>query len=460
MKKRILFFFALVLCFTNTSFSQSGLSDAIITQTGNGATVEFANPHGSGNSSFPARLILGTVDGDPTEFYCVDITRTISFPDSCHHDSAVADSKIVYILNNYYPFNPNPIGELSDLDKEVAATQVAIWHFSDGVNLSTVTPNDIRDRAIEIANDANTNGGNTTVFNTIEILPDANPDDFYVRTLDENGNPIAINNIQLSITSGSLSTNVTLTTLPSGISDPVIVTGASSNSIIKAEADAIIPQGITYTCPGSQRLVLALPVIAKKEALLDWGALPVELSAFSSFVNNRNVVLSWLTVSESNNSGFNIERRLAGNINWNVVGNVAGNGTSNLSHSYNFTDRNLESGKYIYRLKQVDLNGNFEYHNLVNEVEVGVPSKFNLSQNYPNPFNPSTKINFELATEGNVSIKIFDNLGREVSTLINEFKTAGYYTFDFNASNLPSGLYFYRMDATGFNKVMKMTLVK
>lgn len=87
-------------------------------------------------------------------------------------------------------------------------------------------------------------------------------------------------------------------------------------------------------------------------------------------------------------------------------------------------------------------------------------NEFFLSQNYPNPFNPSTKIGFDMAKEGFVSIKVFDNLGREVATLVNEFKNTGYYTVEFNATNLTSGLYYYRMEANGFTKVLKMSLIK
>ncbi len=460
MKRRILFFFAIVLCISNTSFSQSGLSDAYLGGIGAGTSVTFIDPHTGNSRGVLAVLIIGSVDGNPTQFYCVDIQRSVGFPDTCHHDSAVSNPKIVYILNNYRPFNPNPVNELPDINNEVAATQIAIWHFSDGVDANTVTDPTIMVRALEIIVDADINGSNTNVFTTLEIVADANPNDFFLRTADQNGNPIAVNNIQLSITSGSLSTNSISTTLPNGTSSSVNVSGASNGSIISAEGMAVIPQGVTYTCTDEQRLVLALPTIGLKKTILDWGALPVELTAFSSFINSRNVVLSWTTGAEVNNSGFNIERRLAGTSEWNVVGNVSGNGTSNLSHGYTYVDRNLVSGKYNYRLKQMDFNGNYEYHFLNNEVEIGLPSKYDLSQNYPNPFNPSTKINFELANAGNVSIKIFDNLGREVASLVNDYRNAGYYTINFNASNLPSGLYYYRMDAVGFNKTMKMTLLK
>ena len=195
--------------------------------------------------------------------------------------------------------------------------------------------------------------------------------------------------------------------------------------------------------------------------------LPVELASFTSFVNNRNVNLNWITSSELNNAGFDIERRDARRETqdvWSLVGNVEGYGTSNVSHNYSFSDNNLNSGKYNYRLKQKDFNGNFEYFNLNSEVNVGTPNNFSLSQNYPNPFNPSTKINYDIPFDSKVSIKIFDMTGREVSTLLNESKTAGYYSINFNAGAIASGVYFYTITASGNGKnfvdTKKMLLVK
>jgi len=190
------------------------------------------------------------------------------------------------------------------------------------------------------------------------------------------------------------------------------------------------------------------------------GPLPVELSGFNANVNGRNVTLNWSTSSELNNSGFEIERVVSDGGDWSTIAFVNGNGTTTISHSYSFTDKNLSTGKFNYRLKQIDYNGNFEYFNLNSEVVIGTPSKYNLSQNYPNPFNPTTKISFNLASDGFVSVKIFDYLGKEVNSLVNEYKTAGYYSVDFNAANLSSGIYFYKLEGNGFTKVMKMTLVK
>lgn len=187
--------------------------------------------------------------------------------------------------------------------------------------------------------------------------------------------------------------------------------------------------------------------------------LPVELSSFVSTANGNNVTLDWSTATETNNSGFDIERSRV-NDEWTRIGNVSGMGTTSSSNSYSFTDRGLSSGKYNYRLKQIDFNGNFEYFSLSNEVAIGTPERFSLSQNYPNPFNPSTNINYDLPFDSKVSIKIFDMSGREVASVVNEFKTAGFYTVNFNASALSSGVYFYIINADNFTATKKMILVK
>jgi hypothetical protein len=171
------------------------------------------------------------------------------------------------------------------------------------------------------------------------------------------------------------------------------------------------------------------------------------------------VKLNWVTATETNNAGFEIQRS-NDNENWNQLGYVAGNGTKTSPTSYTFEDKKLNTGKYNYRLKQIDYNGNFEYHNLASVVEVGVPGKFNVSQNYPNPFNPTTKIDFDLPFDSRVSIKLYDMSGREVMTLVNEQKTAGYYTVQLNGNNLSSGMYFYRFTANNFTITKKLALIK
>ena len=192
------------------------------------------------------------------------------------------------------------------------------------------------------------------------------------------------------------------------------------------------------------------------------GVLPVELSSFTSIINLNNVTLNWSTSSEINNSGFEIERKsVSGNNLWSKISFVNGNGNTQEIKNYTYSDKGLETGKYNYRLKQIDFNGNYEYLELGSEVVIGVPDKFELIQNYPNPFNPSTSISFSLPSDTKVSLTVYDISGRLVSTLINnELKSANYYTVTFNASNLSSGTYFYRIQTDRNVDTKKMLLIK
>ncbi|MDP2365663.1 MAG: T9SS type A sorting domain-containing protein [Ignavibacteria bacterium] len=185
---------------------------------------------------------------------------------------------------------------------------------------------------------------------------------------------------------------------------------------------------------------------------------PVELTSFSSSVNGKNVTLNWTTATETNNSGFDVERKSA-NSNWQRIGFVNGNGTTTEKQSYSYADKNLSEGKYSYRLKQVDFNGTFEYSNVI-EVLVATPNKFELSQNYPNPFNPTTSISFALPQAGNVKLSVYNLLGQEVQTLINSFMESGSHAVNFEATNLNSGIYLYKLEANGLTSVRKMTLLK
>ena len=189
--------------------------------------------------------------------------------------------------------------------------------------------------------------------------------------------------------------------------------------------------------------------------------LPVALMSFGSEAVKRDVTLNWVTAAEIDNTGFDIERRKAGSeTSWDKIGFVSGNKTTNTPTQYKYEDKKLESGRYSYRLKQIDFNGNYTYYELNRTVEVGVPSKINLSQNYPNPFNPVTKIDFDLPEDSKVKIVIYDMLGKEVMTVVNENYKAGYYTVSLNAEKLSSGTYFYRLNTGGQVLTKKMSVVK
>ncbi|MDQ3019218.1 MAG: T9SS type A sorting domain-containing protein [Bacteroidota bacterium] len=189
--------------------------------------------------------------------------------------------------------------------------------------------------------------------------------------------------------------------------------------------------------------------------------LPVEISSFNSSVTGRNVMLEWKTITELNNARFEVERSV--NNNWIKIGSIEGSGTTSSPKNYSYLERGLNSGTYSYRLKQVDINGNFEYYNLFKEVIIGIPNNFELAQNYPNPFNPSTRIEYSIPYEGKVRLTIYDAMGKEVSKLVDNNQTAGYYTVDFYASNLSSGIYYYQIEVSGqknFADTKKMLLVK
>lgn len=200
--------------------------------------------------------------------------------------------------------------------------------------------------------------------------------------------------------------------------------------------------------------------------------LPVELCSFTANVLNRQADLLWSTCSEINNSGFEIERRMFNSVSsdygsWSKIGFVQGNGTTNQQHSYRYSDTKLTTGKYQYRLKQVDFNGNYEYHDLnsPSEVVIGTPKAADLFQNYPNPSNPTSKVDFQIPFSAKVTLKVYDITGKEVASLVDKELDGGFYTADFNGANLSSGVYFYRLvansnDGNSFNKTMKLILVK
>jgi hypothetical protein len=187
--------------------------------------------------------------------------------------------------------------------------------------------------------------------------------------------------------------------------------------------------------------------------------LPIELASFTSSVIENDVTLNWTTNFEQNNSGFDIERKSTA-LNWVKIGNIAGHGTINTPSDYTFDDRNLSAGKFDYRLKQIDFNGNTKYYVSTNQVVIGTPGNYVLSQNFPNPFNPSTTISYELPKSNFVSLKVYDMMGKEVANLVNQTQDAGFYSVLFNASDFASGIYFYKIQAADFSATKKLMLVK
>lgn len=191
----------------------------------------------------------------------------------------------------------------------------------------------------------------------------------------------------------------------------------------------------------------------------DYSYVPVELTSFVANVNAAgNVELNWSTATELNNLGFQIERKpIDGD--YTAIGFVQGNGTTTERKEYTYIDKSVEPGKFVYRLKQMDFNGQFEYSPEI-EVDVHPPLQFTLEQNYPNPFNPSTKIKFGLAENSSVKLNVYNILGELVATLVNNQLNAGFYEVEFNAASLPSGMYVYSIETPTFKEVKKMMLMK
>jgi hypothetical protein len=192
--------------------------------------------------------------------------------------------------------------------------------------------------------------------------------------------------------------------------------------------------------------------------------IPVELVSFTANLNEGNVKLSWVTATELNNAGFEVQCKTVGQISnlsneWENKGFVEGNGTTTETTTYSFNDKIEKPGTYLYRLKQIDYDGTASYSPEI-EVDVAGPTKFALYQNYPNPFNPGTTIKFALPEKADLIIAVYNSLGERVAEAFKGELDQGYHEVNFDASNLSSGVYFYRFESKQFVNVKKMLLLK
>jgi hypothetical protein len=202
---------------------------------------------------------------------------------------------------------------------------------------------------------------------------------------------------------------------------------------------------------------------------IDPSTIPVELISFTANVLNNSILLNWTTATEINNNGFEIERSQLTNSNeqmiWEKIGFINGRGTTTETSFYTFSDESPLSGKTYYRLKQIDFDGTFNYSNEI-YVNFNLPVEFVLEQNYPNPFNPATIIKYNLPEVSSVQLKVINVLGEVVSELVNEIKSEGDHAQLFNASHLPSGIYFAVLNATvlntgkAYSNMIKMVYMK
>ena len=195
---------------------------------------------------------------------------------------------------------------------------------------------------------------------------------------------------------------------------------------------------------------------------------PVELAFFNAMDTDGKVVLEWVTATETNNFGFEIQRKTLQNDNWDIVGTVEGKGTTTTPHKYSYTDKTVDIGTYYYRLKQIDFDGSFELSDEI-KIDVRPPKTFSLYQNYPNPFNPETIIRYRIPqldrTSILVELKIYNLLGDEVRTLVQTDQDAGYYSVTWDGKNnhgqtVSAGTYIYRLRAGNFIKTNKMLILR
>ena len=267
--------------------------------------------------------------------------------------------------------------------------------------------------------------------------------------LDFYANPSGVVTVGITYDGGATSTTLVTYSDPTGNIGPQVETGSFTTPASGASNAQL---EITYN-----GYSFNIDLIAWDNMCLDW-VVPVELTSFTAISVENEVELNWSTATETNNQGFEVERKLS-NGSFEQIGFVAGFGTTTEPKAYSFTDEKLETGNYTYRLKQIDFDGTYTYSSEVN-VEVELPLEYSLEQNYPNPFNPSTTIKYSVAEDGFVKLAVYNLLGEEVATIVNTTQKAGRYEVVFDGSQLSSGVYVDRIETANFTSSKKLMLMK
>lgn len=297
---------------------------------------------------------------------------------------------------------------------------------------------------VEVADEMNNNAlldpGETANINlVIENLESEDIENMQVSMFNDNNrakNHVTINTAPLVVDMLPASSEVTV----------------SFNVTLSAEAPTDRSLRFLYEIADETRVVeLTATIVSGEESL------PVDLTAFDALMAGETVQLNWETASETNNARFEVEAGFNGG-DFEPIGFVAGAGTTLEPQTYAFATKALAAGTYAFRLKQVDFDGAFEYSDVV--YVALLPQQYSLKQNYPNPFNPQTRIAFQLPAARDVTLEVFDLLGRRVAALVDGPLDAGDHAITFNAANLPNGTYLYRLRAGGFEEMKSMVLLK
>ncbi len=239
----------------------------------------------------------------------------------------------------------------------------------------------------------------------------------------------------------------------------------NSSMVIQDEFGGIILNIGPFQGMGTATIPGTVPLSSAFLYMIYTDITPVELTSFTAMTVGEGVQLDWTTATETNNRGFEIERQAGISQQWNEIGFVEGKGTTTEPQSYSYTDNDVSTGTYTYRLKQIDYDGTNNYSNEVTIAVGSMPTNYALSQNYPNPFNPTTAIQFQVPKTSLVTIKIYDLIGQEIKTLYNGQVQQGRYTVEWNGLNnngiqMSSGTYIYRIVSNDFVQSMKMILMR
>jgi hypothetical protein len=239
---------------------------------------------------------------------------------------------------------------------------------------------------------------------------------------------------------------------------PFTLASVAALQMVVSDDDNLVNEGpVTCTATGQTDITLIGAFIDPDDI-----PLPIQIASLAaSVVRDNDVEVAWKTVSETNNYGFEVYRKRGETGEWTKVGFVEGHGTTLAPQSYSYVDRSLFFGEYFYRIKQIDLDGKSEtFPEMAVTVGAGA-DKFVLAQNYPNPFNPSTVIEFVVPVSGHTTLRVYNVLGQEVATLFEGNAEAGKVNAArFDASSLPSGLYFYTLKHATKTETKRMLLVK